>query len=122
MNKNQVSIIMKEKLNTAINEVCQNPWLFAINPGADFTRTRKMPIRELLRAIFGMRGNSLNKELYDYFKDRDEHITASAFVQQRAKLLPEVKHVNIFFRLSIMHVWTPRRIKATTYMLWMAPT
>ena len=89
MNKNQVSIIMKEKLNTAINEVCQNPWLFAINPGADFTRTRKMPIRELLRAIFGMRGNSLNKELYDYFKDRDEHITASAFVQQRAKLLPE---------------------------------
>ena len=89
MQQTPVSLLMKEKLNKAFDEVAANPWLFAVDPKRDFTRVRKMPPKELLRFLFGVRGNSLNKELYDFFKEREEHMTASAFVQQRAKLLPE---------------------------------
>lgn len=89
MPQKRFSLIMKEKLNTAIGYVEQFPWLFAANPGKDFTRARKLPVGELLRAMLGMRGNSLNKELYDLFKDQNKRITVSAYVQQRSKLLPE---------------------------------
>lgn len=65
-----------------------NPSLFAKNPQTDFTRDRKLSFDKLVHLLLGMRGNSINKELYDYFKD-DELITSSAFVQQRDKLLPE---------------------------------
>lgn len=87
MSKTKTSIMMKGKLNTAIDEVAQMSSLFAVRPGKDFTRERKLPIGDLLRSLFGMRGNTLNKELYDYFKERDEHVSTSAFVQQRGKLL-----------------------------------
>lgn len=65
-----------------------NPSLFAKNPQTDFTRDRKLSFDKLMHLLLGMRGNSINKELYDYFKD-DELMTSSAFVQQREKLLPE---------------------------------
>lgn len=65
-----------------------NPSLFAKNPQTDFTRDRKLSFDKLMHLLLGMRGNSINKELYDYFKD-DEIMTSSAFVQQRDKLLPE---------------------------------
>lgn len=65
-----------------------NPSLFAKNPQTDFTRDRKLSFDKLMHLLLGMRGNSINKELYDYFKN-DELMTSSAFVQQRDKLLPE---------------------------------
>ena len=89
MSKTKISFMMRGKLNTAIDEVTQMSSLFAVRPGKDFTRERKLPIGDLLRSLFGMRGNTLNKELYDYYKDRDKHVSASAFVQQRGKLLPD---------------------------------
>lgn len=65
-----------------------NPSLFAKNPQTDFTRDRKLSFDKLMHLLLGMRGNSINKELYDYFKD-DALMTSSTFVQQRNKLLPE---------------------------------
>lgn len=65
-----------------------NPSLFAKNPRTDFTRDRKLSFDKLVHLLLGMRGNSINKEIYDYFKD-DALMTSSAFVQQRNKLLPE---------------------------------
>ena len=87
MSKTKISLMMRGKLNTAFDEVTQMSSLFAVRPGKDFTRERKLPVGDLLRSLFGMRGNTLNKELYDYYKDRDKHVSTSAFVQQRGKLL-----------------------------------
>ena len=36
-----------------------------------------------------MAGGSLNREIYDYFRCKTAMPTASAFVQARAKILPE---------------------------------
>lgn len=79
---------IKSILENIINEMSVHPELFAKNPGKDFTRDRKLSFNKLIHLLLGMRGNSISKEIYDYFKNIDEIIT-SAFIQQRDKLLPE---------------------------------
>ena len=75
---------IKENLENLIQNMSKDPSSWAKNPN-DFTRNRKLGFNRLLHVMLGMRGNSLNKELYDYFKDSDL-MTSSAFVQQRSKL------------------------------------
>lgn len=58
--------------------------LYCVSP-KDFTRNRKLPFEILIKFIIGMQGQSICKEIFDYFKD-SEPMTPSAFVQQRAKL------------------------------------
>ncbi len=79
---------LKSTLDGIIRGMATKPSLFAKNPQTDFTRGRKLSFDKLMHLLLSMRGNSINKELYDYFKD-DELMTSSAFVQQRDKLLPE---------------------------------
>lgn len=55
-----------------------------------FTRNRKLPLPTLLHFLLNMEGNSLNAEIFNNFPNIDERMTASAFIQQRAKLKPEV--------------------------------
>lgn len=85
----QYSKRLKNKLNNLISEMAENPSLWARNPSVDFIRNRKISFTDLIRILLSSGGNSLNKELYDYFKPTNKTVTASAFVQQRNKLLPD---------------------------------
>ena len=85
----QYSKQLKNKLDGIINEMAERPSLFARNPDKDFTRSRKIDFQNLIRILLSCGGNSLNKELYGYYKQKNMTVTASAFVQQREKLLPE---------------------------------
>lgn len=80
---------LKNKLNSIIDRMAEVPHFWAKNPGSDFIRNRKIKFRDLVRILLSCGGNSLNKELYDYFKPAKKTVTASAFVQQRDKLMPE---------------------------------
>ncbi len=62
---------------------------YVLNPSIDFTRKRKLPAEELIQFTLNMEGNSLNAEIYNNFPDINNRMTASAFIQQRAKLKPE---------------------------------
>ena len=55
----------------------------------DFTRHRKLDAYTLIQFILNSEGGSLNTEIYNNFPEPKERMTASAFVQQRAKLKPE---------------------------------
>ncbi len=79
-------------LNNSINEVTQDISKYCSNPGKDFTRSRKLDIKTLVKFIMSMQGNSLNKEIYNQFQDLESRMTASALVQQRDKLDPEIFH------------------------------
>ena len=69
---------------------------------------RKLPISTLVKSMIAMKGQSLNKELYDLF-NKDERMTSSAFVQQRKKLKAEIfLHIMKELNKSIEH---PRTIK-----------
>lgn len=71
-----------------VNEMSSKTSLFSVRPAEDFSRNRIFTFKNTLLCIIGMAGNSLNKELYDFFKDKSYSATASALVQQRAKILP----------------------------------
>ena len=81
--------MVKHALDKTISAIVENPAEFVVNPGKDFTRKRTLPLGRMLHIILGMGGNSLQKEISDYFEGSKEFATKSAFVQQRSKIKPE---------------------------------
>ena len=55
----------------------------------DFTRNRKLPFPDVILIILSMAGCPIREELLDYFDYDINTATSSAFVQARAKVLPE---------------------------------
>lgn len=78
---------VKNSLLSLIREMANTPWLFAKNPASDFSRNRKIDFVSTIQFILSMEGGSLKKELLDYFQFSIDTPSASAFCQQRSKLL-----------------------------------
>jgi len=78
--------IIRRILKKCIDEISAHPETFAKNPGKDFTRKRKMPLNQVMKAVLSMTGKSLRGELMDYFGLSTDMPTVSAFVQQRNKI------------------------------------
>ncbi len=80
---------VKKALNDTIQEVTDIKWLFSVRPGKDNTRDRKFPFQKMLSAILAFRGGTLHREIMDFFGLDPSIGTSSAFIQGRAKILPE---------------------------------
>lgn len=80
-----VKKVLLEKIQTMAS--CPEP--FVRNPGSDFTRTRKLDFATTIRCLIAMESGSLKKELLELFQYHPDTATASAFHQQRKKILPE---------------------------------
>ena len=78
----------KQALNAIIDNVSLTPGNLVRNPGKDFTRDRKLPLKLMLRILIGMQGGTIWRELNDY--DNKINVSSSAFIQQRDKILPEM--------------------------------
>lgn len=94
---------MKDALMGIIDEMAADPRPFVRNPDTDFTRDRKISFRDTVNFILSMGGSTLNQELLDYFLFNSLGTpTASAFVQQRAKILPDAfRHLFCRFTQAI---------------------
>ena len=79
---------IKHQLLSIIGEMATNPALFARNPATDFTRKRKLDFETLMLFLLSMGGGSLQAELLKHTGYQVGTATTSAFLQQRAKLLP----------------------------------
>lgn len=77
---------IKQTLIHIIKEMSRNPQNFVHHPEKDFTRVRKFSFESMLRFILAMNGNSLYKELMDYFDYDLNSPSPSAFIQQRSKI------------------------------------
>ena len=77
---------IKEKLNSAIAQLCETSWMFAKDPERNFTRERKLPLREVISVLLCMEGGSLTGELLRYFGCSRHTASSSAFIQQRQKI------------------------------------
>ena len=42
---------VKDKLNTAIEQLCKASWMFVKDPSRDFTRERKLPLNKLIAVL-----------------------------------------------------------------------
>ncbi len=79
---------LKEKLISIVKEMAVSPAEFVKNPGKDFSRERKLTFETVVNLLLSMGGNSIYKELLEYFKYDINTVSSSAFVQQRSKILP----------------------------------
>ena len=77
---------IKRMLKKSIIEISLHPKQFADNPEKDFTRKRKLPLKQVLNCVLSMTGKSLRGELMDYFNLSLKAPTVSALVQQRNKI------------------------------------
>jgi hypothetical protein len=80
---------VKNALYDTIQELTDCKWRFSAKPGKDFTRSRKFPFQKMISSILAFRGGTLNHEIMDFFGLDASIGTSSAFIQQRAKILPE---------------------------------
>lgn len=86
---NKYSNYVKEKLISIIKEMAEAPEAFVKNPGKNFARNRKLSFETMMKLLLSIDGNNIYKELLDYFNYDIDTASASAFVQQRAKILPK---------------------------------
>jgi hypothetical protein len=77
---------VKEILSHIIKTLSDDPSVFLQNPSKDFSRNRKLSFESIIKLMIGMGGNSLCKELYDWFDYSEDTASVSAFVQQRNKI------------------------------------
>ena len=100
---------VKSTLWAVVDAMACNTSLFVKNPEKDFTRDRKLGFVQLIHFFLCMGSGCINHELLKYFYFLpDEVPTASAFLRQRAKLLPETFH----------HILTQFNLRFPTKGLW----
>lgn len=80
---------VKETLLNLISDLDSNKKDYLRNPTVDFSRNRKVSFESTMKFILSIGGGTLSKEILDHFQYGLTTITASAFVQQRQKILPE---------------------------------
>lgn len=84
---NNYAELIKNKLENVLDNIEKDYQLYVKNSKKDFSRKRKLSFKEVLKMILSLEGNRLNRELLKYFSFDVTHPSASAFVQQRDKIL-----------------------------------
>lgn len=79
---------VKRKLASIIHQMAVYPDAYVKNPGKDFTRNRKLDFESVIKLIMSMGGNSIKKELHEFFDYNEDTLSSSAFYQQRQKIQP----------------------------------
>ena len=92
-------MILRERLFSIIRRLGEEPERYARKPGRDFTRKRTLTPAVLIHLILAMGEKSVWKGLLGHFRRRIDTPSASAFVQQRQKLIPSALE-DLFHRFS----------------------
>ena len=92
-------MILRERLFSIIRRLGEEPERYARKPGRDFIRKRTLTPAVLIHLILAMGEKSVWKGLLGHFRRRIDTPSASAFVQQRQKLLPSALE-DLFHRFS----------------------
>jgi len=79
----------KAMLLTTINEIAADPQKYAVHPGKDFSRNRKMGFQDTILMLLTMEADCIKEELYRYFGRNTSAPSKAAFYKQRKKLNEE---------------------------------
>ncbi len=80
------SDVIKTLLLSTINEIAADPSKYAVNPGRDFTRNRKLGFHNILLMLLTMEADCIKEELYRFFGRSTDAPSKAAFYKQRRKL------------------------------------
>lgn len=78
---------LKQTLDQCIVELDSIHHLFCENPKSDFTRNRKITFQDTCRFMIELQSKSLPNEVMDFFGHTLAAPSASAYIQQRQKIL-----------------------------------
>ncbi len=81
--------MIKHSLLDILTDMQSMPGLFVKRPGKDFTRERKLSFSRTIQVLLAANGNTMRKELLDFFHFQSSCITSSGFSQNRDKILPD---------------------------------
>ena len=93
------SDVIKALLLAAVNEIAADPGKYAVNPGRDFTRNRKMGFHDTLMMLLTMEADCIKEELYRYFGRTTHAPSKAAFYRQRRKLTSDAL-ANLLFTFN----------------------
>ena len=79
---------LRGMLLSMIRKTGEHPEQYVRQPGRDFTRPRTLTFETVISLLLTMSENSIGKVLIGRFQNSEKTPSASAFVQQRQKLLP----------------------------------
>ncbi len=79
---------VKSLLSSAIHEFSAVPDNYALHPGKDFTRNRKLGLKDFLSMLLTMEGDCTKEEIYRFFGRKTSAPSKAAFYKQRQKLKP----------------------------------
>lgn len=77
---------VKAMLFASINALIANPQNYAVRPGKDFSRNRKLGAKNLILLLLTMEADCIKEELYHYFGRTTDAPSKAAFYKQRQKL------------------------------------
>ena len=77
---------IKALLLATIDEIAVDPIKYAVNPGKDFTRNRKLGFHDTIMMLLTMEADCIKEELYRYFGRTSDAPSKAAFYKQRQKL------------------------------------
>ena len=80
---------VKAMLLKTIDEISADPSKYAVNPGKDFTRNRKMGFNDIIMMLLTMEAGCVKEEIYRYFGRNTNAPSKTAFYRQRQKLNKE---------------------------------
>ena len=90
--KTYIHVILRATLYELIDKLDLNKAQYVVNPGKDFKRKRKLEFKRLVRFMFTMGSRTISGEIENDFCETSidpDRPSASAFVQQRAKIKHE---------------------------------
>ena len=73
-------------LRSLISQISKSPERYCKKPGRDYTRNRKITMKDVFTCMICFAGKSMSNELLQYFSCKPNFPTVSAFSQQRDKL------------------------------------
>lgn len=76
----------KSMLFSSIDELVSKPEIYAVKPGRDFSRCRKLGFKDMLLMLLTMEADCIKEELYRYFGRVTSAPSKAAFYKQRKKL------------------------------------
>lgn len=91
--------IVKNKLNTLIQNMEKNVSAFVADPKRDFVRKSELSFSKTMKFILGMGSQTLGKELMESYDYDSKMVSVSAIVQRRAKILPAAFQ-QLFYRFN----------------------
>lgn len=80
---------IKALFSSAVDSVASIISEYAVHPGKDFTRQKKLPLDKLITFLVSQGSSSTSEELLEFFDLDADAPSVSALNQQRAKLKPE---------------------------------